>query len=455
MKHALWLFALASLAHANTPADYAYVFPLSTGDGTAFTVKLNSEVYRWSADPRLGDVEVFNASGHSVPMGFIATRAAVTTRELRAELPVFELPAAQGDKGQANLHLLITRDGNGRLRRLEADERPVGTAPSNEWLLDLSAFEHSAERLELRWSDATDNVVARLRVSTSDDLQSWRHVTTATVLLLNRDGIKVDRRFIPVTLAGAKYVKLTLETPGVTLTGLTAAATATERSVDTERDWLEAAGTVAAKEPNAPATRIDYRLESAITADRARVELRNDNALASYTLYGRTAPDTPWLPLGGDVAYRLRIDDEVLHNGELVIGLSGFRMKEFRFESSVPLAEPPLITLGYRPQRLVFLTEGEGPFVLAAGSRTARHGTYEIETALMPLRAKLGADWQPPLASPGAGVPSAGEAAFAPPPKVTPWTQYVLWGVLVLGALVVTGFSLSLLRGNNAGGKTE
>ena len=39
-----------------------------------------------------------------------------------------------------------------------------------------------------------------------------------------------------------------------------------------------------------------------------------------------------------------------------------------------------------------------------------------------------------------------GADPILPPPPPTPWKQWVLWGVLVLGATIIAGFALSLLR---------
>ncbi|MGB3392261.1 MAG: DUF3999 family protein, partial [Stenotrophomonas sp.] len=60
------------------------------------------------------------------------------------------------------------------------------------------------------------------------------------------------------------------------------------------------------------------------------------------------------------------------------------------------------------------------------------------------------AQWQPAAASLGAGVQRAGDAAYRPAPTSRDWKNLVLWAVLVLGALLVAGFALSLLRNKHA-----
>jgi hypothetical protein len=66
---------------------------------------------------------------------------------------------------------------------------------------------------------------------------------------------------------------------------------------------------------------------------------------------------------------------------------------------------------------------------------------------LAALRARHGAQWAPVVATLGQASPRAGDAAYSPPAKPRDWKTLTLWGVLVLGALLVGGFAFSLLRG--------
>jgi hypothetical protein len=122
------------------------------------------------------------------------------------------------------------------------------------------------------------------------------------------------------------------------------------------------------------------------------------------------------------------------------------RVRELRIESPTAIAERPRVSAAYRPDSLVFLAEGKGPYVLAAGSAGARHPDYPIDAALASLRATFGKDWQPPTAILGAGTASGGDAALHAPPPPLPWRRWLLWAILVGGAALIAGLALSLLR---------
>ena len=93
-----------------------------------------------------------------------------------------------------------------------------------------------------------------------------------------------------------------------------------------------------------------------------------------------------------------------------------------------------MLQFSYRPESWLLLTRGKGPFVIAAGSSTARRGEFPLEALGAQVRAKVGEHWQPAPASLGAMQMAGGEAALS---AYTPGEKriWLLWAVLVLGAL--------------------
>jgi uncharacterized protein DUF3999 len=452
--------SVASTAAANAPADYAYVFsietPASAASGAnAWRVELTPEVYRFVQDANLRDVEVFNADGKPVPMARIAIEPATTSREERSALDVLvpetRLAAPEAD----DLRVHIERDADGRVRNIAVGEGGRDAAPMRTWLVDAGKFDHAIESLALSWREPASGIVARFEVDASDDLEHWRHVATGTVLALEQGGAKLERRDIALGGVRAKYLRLRRLDDGTAMNGLAVEARSIERGrAAPSRVWIDASPAPVQTEPNATtrAARYDYTLVAPLPVETARVELRNDNALAEIELLGRAAGTTtaPWLPVAHLTAFRLRQGDEPLRNGDVDLA-AGRRLGEFRIESATTIAEAPKLAFAYRPDAFVFLAEGSGPFVLGAGSASARRPDYPVEPALASLRATLGKDWQPPSTSLGAPKASGGEAVLHAAPAPLPWRRWVLWAVLVGGAALIAAFSLSLLRGAKRG----
>ena len=271
------------------------------------------------------------------------------------------------------------------------------------------------------------------------------------MLALEQQGARLERRDIALGGVRAKYLRLRRLDDGAALAGLAVEARSVERGHSAPpRVWIAASpmpvSTDATELPRM--TRFQYTLIAALPVETARVELANDNALAQIGILARTSDATsaPWLHIAALTAFRLRQGDEPLRNGDVDVHAAQ-RLGEFRIESATTIAEAPKLTLAYRPDSFVFLAEGSGPYVLAAGSASARRPDYPIEPALASLRASLGKDWQPPLASLGAAQASGGDTVLHAPPAPLPWRRWLLWAILVGGAVLIAALSLSLLRG--------
>ena len=191
--------------------------------------------------------------------------------------------------------------------------------------------------------------------------------------------------------------------------------------------------------------RFTFGADRTVTRSGHLVYLLRDPSEAPY--WTRVdASWSPWFQARPEIAARvIRPDGEVVTNDEQHLTPRG-RFREFRLEARTPVSDAPHVSVGYVPARFVFLAEGKQPWALAVGHLHARTAVWPIETALATMRASLGDNWEPPLAELGAPEQRAGEEAYREPPPETPWKKYVLWAVLLVGALTIAGFALTLLR---------
>lgn len=445
----LLLGGAMACAHAGTLDDYAYTFALQMDSaaehGSAWRVDLTPDVYALVQDPALRDVEIFNGAGRPVPLArWVApkTRGALHS----ATLPTLALPDSSPDEF-TDLHLVIERDESGRLRRLDASERMAAARPAqaSDWLLDASSFKHPIERIELNWSTPDNGVVARFAIAASDDLQQWRSLGNASVVALQREGAQLERRHIALDAVRAAYIRLHRLDDGPELVGLRVQAQSSGQiGAAPPHNWLDVTAE-AADGPAANPLHFHYRLPAGLPVDAVHIQLGETDTLAPLVLQYRPRGQG-WHQLARIDAFRLHSAGGVIENER--IRLSGpVRTPELRIESAVPLAEPPRVALGYRADSFVFIAEGAGPYLLAAGSAHARQPIYPVDVALAGVRAELGQDWQPPPVVLGVMRESAGPAALVAPPPSTPWRRWLLWGVLAAGAAAVGGAALSLLRG--------
>lgn len=463
MKRFLLLICMATTAaSAAAPSDYAQVIPIETsGDSAAWQIDLDASVYAGSVDPSLRDVAVFNAAGEAVAMKIQPVEYVDSTTEQRFDVAVLALPRDPGNAVANDLGLIVERDANGRLRRIETQTvtDPQPFPETREWLLDLGDSDRGIDRLELDWSEPDQGVVARFQLSGSKDLQGWQSLNAdATVVDLQQDGARIERRSISLPATGLRYLRLRRLDAGVALVGLRVEAIRTRRiSGIAPLHWVEAETQDHLGELKSNPRMHLYTLPYAIPVSDVRIDLANDNGLAAIDVLSpldtANAP-TRWLPRAHLVAYRLVQNGERIDNDAITLS-PGSRLRTLRLDSATALTTPPGLSVGYRPARLVFLAEGRGPFVLAVGSATARHVGTPIDAALASLRMRYGQDWQPSPAQLGVARASAGEQALLAPTPARDWKRWLLWLVLIAAAAVVGGIALSLLRNQSEGGAED
>lgn len=452
----------AQAASAAVPADYAQVIPIITaGDSAAWQVELAASVYAGSVDPHLRDLAVFNADGDAVPMKIQPAEYVDSVTEQRSAVAVLALPQDQRSAQAEDLNLIVERDANGRLRRIEMQTMsdPEPFPETREWLLDIDDAERGVDRLKLDWNDPGQGVIAHFQLTGSNDLQSWQQLNAdATVVDLRQDGARVERRIITFPATRLRYLRLRRLDAGVALGGLRAEASRINRVTGiAPLQWLDASSIDHIGELKSNPKLHLYSLPYSLPVSDVRIDLVNDNGLAEVdVLSPLNASDGSlrWISRAHLVAFRLVQDGERIDNGAITLS-RGSRLQALRIDSATALATSPRLAVGYRPANLIFLAEGKGPFVLALGSATARYPDTPVEAALASLRTRYGKDWQPSTAMLGEVQTSAGEQALQAPKVPPDWKRWLLWAALIGAALVVGGIALSLLRDHGQGGAED
>lgn len=434
-----WAWSALALA-GDHEADWVREWPLALEEGgrAAYRLELTPAIYRSIQASDLGDLQVFDARGAAVPTRVSpAEIEAVEAAEPRA-VPWFPLPVPEAS--EARWELIGETDAQGRLHRVETrgGEASAGERQAGAALVDLSELAAPVVALELAWDAAALPVDSSYRVEASDDLERWRTVQSRGRLLdLAHQGERIVRRRLTLGGVSATYLRLRPlpGEPAVALTGI-GAVPVPERPA-APREWRVLEGRHQADGS------FHYRLEGRFPVDRVDIEGAGTGT-ASWTLWSRGDAEDAWRRRAGPwVGYRL--DDAAGVLSSPPQSLRGpVRDRDWRLTAAqASTGAPPRLRLGYRPERLVFLAQGEAPFRLAAGSLRARRQEAPVAPVLASLRERHGDAWRPSPATLGEARELAGEGALRPERD---WTTWLLWAVLVGGAALVAGLALTLLR---------
>ncbi|MEP6906757.1 MAG: DUF3999 domain-containing protein [Pseudoxanthomonas sp.] len=451
MKSVIRTFLIAAslplVAFAGVRDDYARQWPLTLGetDAGAYRVVLDRTVYRQLQTPTLKDLVVVNAEGAAVSASLFDAEQPLARAADSVEVPWFALPADSAARPR-DIASISEIAADGTLRRVVMADPGVTQAGSNEFLIDTSRLGAPVEALRIRWAAGQAPFDRSYRVDASDDLKNWRTVQDEGRLVeLENNGARVLQDRIELEIVQARYLRLIplrADQRPFALAGVRAEIAVA--SVAQDWQWEEITGKRVVEKDGASV--FVYEIEGRFPFERADVMLPG-NSSNEWVLKSRdgtesewTTAATPWMAfqLGGSTASR--------SPPQALQGLN--RDHQWQLASTNVIdGESPVLRLGYRPEVVVFLAQGTAPYSLFAGSARAQRADSPLAQLVEALRAQRGQDWQPATATLGSGTALAGaQTALTPAPVERDWKAWLLWALLIGGALIVSWFAFSLLK---------
>jgi|GEM_PF-699427 len=433
------LFTLASTSvQAAPPPLFAYAYPIvATPGAQAYRLELPQDAYGWLArDAGGADIVVVDVDGRQVAAGpyypGAPTSHLVTLHATLRAVP----PGADSVSGPR-----IQRSTNGDI--VIEPGAAVATGAPREFLVDATAA-IAPERLEFPAVDRDTSLT--VAIDASDNLQDWTtRVQSASIVTLGKGEGAVDAREVKLGGPAARYYRVRVTNGEAPWTAADAATIALAGTVEdaaakdeAARHWVD----LSADSTNVSGQGVDYdyRLPQALPVESLRVTLGTSDNVA------RLDASAVEGSLSSESLGTLVVTPGDRSHAPQPMDVSRSRRDHIRLHSATPLRAAPRLSVGWRPDRIVFLPEGKGPYRLLVGSEQARRPAWPVADALAALRKGGGPSWRPEPAAVGPGDELAGRQALEPAHKAFDWTRPLLWIVLVLGAVLVLGMAASLLR---------
>jgi hypothetical protein len=449
MKKLAWLALVPLVAMAGIRDDYAQQWPLalSRDDGGAYRVVLNRDVYRQLRSPTLEDLDVVSADGIVLAASLFGPEQPLAQAADAVEVPWFPLP--RGHHGQpSNIASISEIASDGSLRRVVMADAEA-TGESDEYLIDLSRLREPVSALRFEWKAGQPSFEHAYQVAASDDLKTWRTVqTNGRLIQLENAGRRIAENRIELDNVQAKYLRvlpLGNDRRGLQLTRVLAELP--ERVAAPEWQWEELS---AQRVQEAGVEYYQFEVEGRFPFQVADVALPGNSA-NEWMLKSRDDPKAEWQFAAAPwLTYQVEGAGTANRSAPQRLDRTS-RHRYWRLLSKQPLqGQLPTLRLGYRPEVVVFLAQGQPPYALLAGSARARRADAPLPQLVEALRGERGNDWQPSPAYLGQAQALAGEAALKPAAPKRDWKNWLLWALLVGGALLVAGFAFSLLRNKSA-----
>ena len=434
--------------------EFAHAYELKTTlEGAIYKTTLPMFVYEGLVESQRSDLAVFNADGQLVPF---TLRAATPTshlfeKESEYRSSFYELPPeAQAVSTVGNLDVYIKTDSSGQVVSVRNDGKSENEKRDRNYLWDLSSIIGNNKinageiaRREMRLYLPNVRISARLSILESSNLRDWNSLLTDMPLLQlvnEKERLASDRVELP--RAPKRYVMLQIRgvDQSFELKDIGYIVTVQERSSFIREENTEIGGTIIYDNDNRN-TNVEYDTFGAFPISKLNFTLR-EPGFYKIAYFSRRDTRSIWQPRGGmELSMIINQDGSVIQNEPVSINVREDRYWRVSFEGQFHGA-PPIMKITWQPSELYFLAQGKSPYVLAFGSHQQRlslqNDAFLQDRYASAMEAKLGGLVSADSAPDNKPAPYSGE---------TPeWQRYIVWGLLVLGGLLLSAIAWKLMK---------
>ena len=408
--------------------------------GAVLSFTLPESVYKGLHTLRFEDICVFDAHGAPVPFQLRHIEQGAESLTLRKDVPHFIWRSEKGDAGTPG-SMDIEINTSGGIVRIKGQ---TGNAPRPgpiAFILDMKDFLDAVGKpadtggsMSFAPEDIKEQTLTvslggdatfmtSVTLQTSEDFTQWRKAGKTQVLTRMRQGdvtLERDTLILPTKLE--RYLLLCLSDSEAPILAFAAKALFDKTTEETRE-------TIIAGALSEDKRIVSYMLPGRFPVSAVGFDLPQADMMA-VRLMGAHEPNRPYSELAKGFIYRLEKGGATLTGEPFPVHVS-YHYWKLHAAGDIPFATAPGMRVYWKPRELLFLARGQGPWTLAYG-----RGTPVQATAL-------------PMLAQGDILPAREIAAlttpFSPPAQQMS-REWILWSVLGLAAVFLTGVTLWLIR---------
>ncbi|MBS1206727.1 MAG: hypothetical protein H6R25_3626 [Proteobacteria bacterium] len=435
--------AISSEPLPDSPQDYAFGATLDLPQPASwYRVDLPLDVYTQSTWPDLRDVRVFNRDGERVPFT-LETQSAATHAPAAIPLRVFPLDSSPIETGAQGQNVVRLHSSSGVDIRIEGEPTEV---VGQSYLLALP--ENMPEtftltQLKLTWPESVAKWRSKVTLFFSADMRSWTTLQeNAPVMELasGNDRLKLDQINVNQSMSadGVRYLLMVFDTPNLPVT--ITQVTATLGSEPMPLAQVQIAG----RGQRVSSTEAQYQWAQPQPLSSLSVKLAEGSVLP-VEIALRSSASAGWQPLSKTVLWQRN------EQTSAPIALPEGVVQAVRIttlDARLP-GELPQMSGSRSRQSLLFNAQGKGPFMLAWGNRAAVPAAVTLD-ALIPEALRKQNDLAAiPAVQVAERMTPGGQdrlTATSPAERQEMWKTWLVWGVLLLGVVVLAWMALRIWR---------
>ncbi|MDR1137437.1 MAG: DUF3999 domain-containing protein [Synergistaceae bacterium] len=441
--------------------DFAFRYSLGgISEGRVYRLHVTNDIFGRLGRSYGTDLAVFDSDANPVP--FIlrdakmpyAPNVPARSDPVRAEVPLFPLPAAASPSASM-MDVTIRTGEDGQVIEIVGGGSKTQSGGTNRFLADLSKLGAPMDGRRIMGYDVEipsggeEDAEAYVDVYASDNLRGWRQIAWKEPLIrLRRGDDVVASGVIELGSSGpVRYLMLEAdgawEFPG----SVVVSARISEREAEIRWDSELFRGL-----PDDESRSVIYDTAGAFPASEVNFILENPGVYMA-SVSSRNSAEDEWRRHGDIRLSFMKSGAGYNRNSPIHVFSANDRFWRLAARDGLP-SPPPAMRMYWHPKELVFVAQGKPPYIFAFGGVKDSPGLAKPDL----MRAALDdIDERDILeAEIGASVPPA---SFDRPPLLDSggtaaggqWTKYVVWAVLVGGALLLSWISWNLIQKSKTG----
>ncbi len=445
MVQMLWLNTVD--AKQLTLDDFAYHATLSDAKSSVRQVTLPINVYENMQRRDYGDIRVFSSDGQVVPHQLIYPDNQTKTRnaelsyypfsKLQAENPANIRVIIEQQLGRQNLD--IHQQLNQKLPRQQQEfQYIIENHPPRNAFESTDVQKQTLCKLELEWEQQKPSAILPFSLETSNNLQVWKSVGVAfNVSRLRYAESQLVHNLIDFSCTSKRYLRLTWLKPKQKV-HLTKVIGLYHQSKEQKIQWKSIAKPDIGKAGN-------WLFESDLMVRLSHMEFvaPAQGLLYQGKLFSRNDSKSAWQLRKNITQYRLTIGDENVQSDAFTLQPTNDRYWKFEPENEALLNgnQLPNIRVGWKQEQLLFLAQGNPPFILAYGNANITQSKTVGLSKLIDTFKSTGL--HPDIVS---VVNTQHNESFPQVDIDIPWKLIGLWMLLLIGTVLLAYMALSLYR---------
>lgn len=426
--------------------DYAWRFPIRVESPAEFlALDLPLDVYQAVSDPQLRDLGVYNAAGQAVPRTIDRPAEKVDDVEHATALGMVPLHG-EIEASQERLRLLMQRTGSGTTTlQFDSQYPEMETPPGQQlraYIVDLRGRDERLSSLEFEWAEDVPDFIGSITVEDGDDLSGWRRLGGGTLAELEFQGTRIEQKRIEIPRKTGDFLRLTWQDMPDQWRLESISGIVRERGPEQEREWF----VLSPGERSEDGRAFTFDVGGFPPVDRVSLILPGRNVVVRAGIDHRQGPDSGWQRGPEGLSYRISRQGREINSAPLKLAPTRDAQWRVRILSG-QVDGPVSLRLGWRPDRLLFLAQGDAPYALATGRAQDRIEHFPQHRLLgdSAIFAMLERSGDGGKASIGRRLESAG-AMVMEGARTWTWRTVLVWIGLVAAVLFVGWLAWSLMR---------